>query len=411
MEKVRGKRPGVVGLGMIGGGIAESLIRSELTPVVFDICAERVHAFAGRAVLAKSAAEVAAQSDVVMVCVVNASQAGTVICGDGGLLAAKHSGLIICRVSTLSRRDVLALNTICESEGVYLLDCGVSPGYLAAQNGMAAMVGGPSDIVESAHEIIEGWAKKLIYCGEIGAGMAVKLARNVFTFGCWRVGKEAQELVESSGGSAVTLLDAITVSDPDGTLPLNKLRRASEEGRLPRDVAEKNFVLMQKDLAAAFDLASETGVAMPASLAAMEYACDTLDYVNETEDVRGRGVQTAERVYGGGMGERLALRTDSIYTAETLDRVFAKVWYRPSLAISAKRLLVMGVAAAQGRGDLIKIQLLGALRRGELTEEQIDDLVLLLSYYVGWCNAGNVAQGASEAVTAFRKERSNKHRT
>lgn len=70
----------------------------------------------------------------------------------------------------------------------------------------------------------------------------------------------------------------------------------------------------------------------------------------------------------------------------------------------------MGVAAAQGRGDLIKIQMLGALRRGELTEAQIDDLVLLLSYYVGWCNAGSVAQGAAEAVAAFKREGSNEYK-
>ncbi len=409
MANVKG-RAGVVGLGMIGGGIAESLIRSGFVPVVGDICAERMQAFAGRAVLAKSAAEVAAQSDVVMVCVVNALQARAVICGEEGLLSSKHSGLIVCLVSTLSRREVLELNAVCEGAGVHLLDCGVSPGYLAAQNGMAAMVGGSADAVECARAVIEGWAKKLIYCGEIGAGMAVKLARNVFTFGCWRVGKEAQALVESAGGSAATLLDAITTSDPDGALPLNKLRRASEEGKLPKDAAEKNYMLMQKDLAAAFDLASERGVAMPASLAAMEYARDTLDYDRETEDVRERGIQTAECVYGGGMGERLATRTDSVYAAETLDRVFAEVWHRPSLAVSAKRLIVMGVAAAQGRGDLIKIQMLGALRRGELTEAQIDDLVLLLSYYVGWCNAGSVAQGAAEAVAAFKREGSNEYK-
>ena len=193
MANVKG-RAGVVGLGMIGGGIAESLIRCGFVPVVGDICAERMQAFAGRAVLAKSAAEVAAQSDVVMVCVVNALQARAVICGEEGLLSSKHSGLIVCLVSTLSRREVLELNAVCEGAGVHLLDCGVSPGYLAAQNGMAAMVGGSADAVECARAVIEGWAKKLIYCGEIGAGMAVKLARNVFTFGCWR-GRQCGDVI------------------------------------------------------------------------------------------------------------------------------------------------------------------------------------------------------------------------
>lgn len=397
-------RAGVVGLGMIGGGIAESLLTSGYLPAVYDVRRESMEPFAGRARLASSAKEVAALSEVVMICVVNAAQAESVLTGGDGVLSAGKRGLIVCLVSTVSRRDVLRLGALCEEAGASLIDCGVSPGYLAARNGMIAMAGGGDEALERAESVLSGWSKEVIRCGGAGAGMAVKLARNVFTFGCWRVAKEAQHLVEASGGDPHKLLRAIEASDPEGELPLDKLRRAGKDGKIPPEVAEKNYPLMVKDLDAALDLAEETDVSMPAALAAREFAEDTLDFPRPEEDASARGIAAADRVYRG-MGAHLASRAENAYVGETLKNVFGGVWSRGGLSLSSRRLLVMGVAAAQGRADLIRMQALGALQNGELTESALQEAVLQLSYYAGWCNGGAVARGVSEAIAAFHRER------
>ena len=117
--------------------------------------------FAGRARLASSAKEVAALSEVVMICVVNAAQAESVLTGGDGVLSAGKRGLIVCLVSTVSRRDVLRLGALCEEAGASLVDCGVSPGYLAARNGMIAMAGGGDEALERAESVLSGWSKEV----------------------------------------------------------------------------------------------------------------------------------------------------------------------------------------------------------------------------------------------------------
>src|SRR5688572_28797817 len=79
-------RAGVVGLGMIGGGVAVSLVRRGRIPAVYDIRSGAADSLAGVPHPLRSPAEVAKASDVVMVAVVNAAQALDVICGPDGLL-------------------------------------------------------------------------------------------------------------------------------------------------------------------------------------------------------------------------------------------------------------------------------------------------------------------------------------
>ncbi|MGO4760840.1 NAD(P)-binding domain-containing protein, partial [Streptomyces sp. 2MCAF27] len=85
-------RAGVVGLGMIGGGVAVSLARRGRVPAVCDIRPDAATRLAGVPEVLGSPAEVARDSDVVMVAVVDAEQAREVIGGEKGLLSAAHPG-------------------------------------------------------------------------------------------------------------------------------------------------------------------------------------------------------------------------------------------------------------------------------------------------------------------------------
>jgi len=88
----------------------------------------------------------------------------------------------------------------------------------------------------------------------------------------------------------------------------------------------------------------------------------------------------------------------------TTDHLFPEVWGRSALSIRDRRLLTMGVTGALGRADLVELQLLGALKAGELDEEQIGELVLHLAYYAGWPCATAFHDGAKRAVEKFRAE-------
>jgi len=180
--KARKLRAGVIGLGMIGGGIAVSLAKSGMVPTVYDIRKDAAETLEGVPSCVSSPLEVARQSDVVMVCVVNDAQAYAVLEGDQGLLAGAHDNLTVCMISTMSLGNVRKMHELCSSYGVSFMDCGVTPGNLAATHGMIAMVGADEDVASFAEPVIKGWAKNMIHCGPIGAGMATKLARNIVTY-------------------------------------------------------------------------------------------------------------------------------------------------------------------------------------------------------------------------------------
>lgn len=400
-------KAGVIGLGMIGGGIAVSLARSGRVPAVYDIYPEAAEKLKGVPKPLSSPAEVAEVSDVVMVCVVNADQARQVITGPRGLLEGSHTNLVVCLVSTIALPVVKELADECAKHGASLIDCGVTPGDKAAENGMVAIVGGEADIVHRAIPILEDWSKKVVHCGPVGAGMATKIARNVITFGGWRVVKEAQRLAQAAGVNPMKLVDVIETSDPEGATLLSKLKQLDSNGILSKVSAEKTAPFVVKDLEAAAELAQTLGVSMPSTDVVRGYALDTLDLSEqsppiESEDARERGAKMADTVYGYGIGTRLAQREPgNLFNDETIEQLFANIWTRPGLSIRDRRLLVIGVTAAiGGRPDLIKIQALGGLANKEFTAEQLDEMVLHLTYYVGWCNASAVAAGISDAITA-----------
>jgi 3-hydroxyisobutyrate dehydrogenase-like beta-hydroxyacid dehydrogenase len=260
-------RAGVVGIGTIGGGVAVSLARRGRTPVVYDIRPEAAEQLDGVPGLAGSSAEVARQADVVFVAVVDADQARQVVSGEHGLLEGAHPGLIIVLLSTVSVPVVHELAQLARKHAVDFIDCGVTPGNLAATNGMVAIVGGDDQVVRRAMPVLEDFAKRVVYCGQLGAGMATKIARNVITYGSWRAVFEATQLAERSGVEVSKLAEVIEASDPEGATLLLMLHLRGTSGPA-EDVELASHlrhvdVLMDKDLAAAEGLAEQLALSVP----------------------------------------------------------------------------------------------------------------------------------------------------
>lgn len=217
-------RAGVIGLGMIGGGVAVSLARRGRIPTVYDIRPTAADRLAGVPPVVSSAAEVAESSDVVFVAVVDADQARDVLAGAQGVLDGARPGLTVVLLSTVAVPVVHELATLCEGKGVKLLDCGVTPGDKAADNGLVAIIGGDQAVVDAVRPVLDDFAKKVVHCGPLGSGMATKIARNVITYGCWTAVNEASNLVRAAGVDPAALIDVIDSADPDGATLLSWLR-------------------------------------------------------------------------------------------------------------------------------------------------------------------------------------------
>jgi 4-carboxymuconolactone decarboxylase len=91
------------------------------------------------------------------------------------------------------------------------------------------------------------------------------------------------------------------------------------------------------------------------------------------------------------------------YVDVTVDHLFGAIWTREALGLRDRRMATIGVLAAQNLPGLLEVQFDAALERGELTEEQLRELVLHLTHYIGWPLSTGMS-GAAEKVIARRRK-------
>jgi 3-hydroxyisobutyrate dehydrogenase-like beta-hydroxyacid dehydrogenase len=244
-------RVGVIGLGMIGGGIAQCYARHNWPLSVYDIRPDASAGLPGVPPVLESPAEVARRSDVIIVAVVDADQVRTVLNGPAGVFAGAQPGAAVLIASTIA---VSVIREIAEA---------------AKKHGL----------IDSIRPTLAPFSPLVQRMGPTGAGMAAKIARNVITYSVWQVVYEAGLLAETAGVDLPKLIEAVRASDPQGHLATQfLLRRGTVAPIAQEDVAElgrANYVskLMRKDLEAALALADELGVDLsiaPIALAGME---------------------------------------------------------------------------------------------------------------------------------------------
>ena len=101
----------------------------------------------------------------------------------------------------------------------------------------------------------------------------------------------------------------------------------------------------------------------------------------EPQDRRAAGIAKMQEVYG------FSVDPDTLpgrYAAMTVDHLFGTVWTSDELDLRQRRLLTIGVLAALDKSDLLEIQFDAALERDELTPDQVREVVVHLTHYIGW---------------------------
>ena len=121
-----------------------------------------------------------------------------------------------------------------------------------------------------------------------------------------------------------------------------------------------------------------------------------------------RGVEMIRDVYAGDV---IDLPEHTIPFNDVMMRtLFAEVWARTDLLdIRSRRLLIMGVIAANGHLDTWKIQARAALKRGELTPAELRETLVMLAPYAGYPNLAGFAGGCEEVIGKWEAEGRPRH--
>ena len=168
-------RVAVIGLGRMGGPIADHVIAAGHDVTVFDVSPE---AMAPRleagARACSSPAEAADGARFVDIIVFDDAQTVEVVDGPDGVLRSLEPGATICVHTTVTLDTIHDLASRAEAGGVTLLDAGISGGEEGAKSGtLLTMVGGAADAVDAARPVLEAFSKEVIHPGPLGAGMAL----------------------------------------------------------------------------------------------------------------------------------------------------------------------------------------------------------------------------------------------
>ncbi len=175
----------IIGLGSMGMGVAQSLLRAGLVTSGYDPAETSLARFGeagGRP--ASDAAEAARDADAVVVVVVNAAQTESVLFGDAagaGAVSAMRPGGVVLSSATMAPLDARRLAQRCDAAGVHYLDAPISGGPARAASGdLTVMASGSPAAFARAEPVLAAVAKTVYRLGdEPGVGASFKMVNQL----------------------------------------------------------------------------------------------------------------------------------------------------------------------------------------------------------------------------------------
>jgi 3-hydroxyisobutyrate dehydrogenase-like beta-hydroxyacid dehydrogenase len=195
-------RIGFVGVGLMGHGMAKCLVEKGFP---LSVLGHRnrgpvVDLIARGASEAGSAADLAASSDIVFLCVTGAPQVEAILRGPSGLLAGAKPGLHIVDCSTSEPTLTQALAAELAPMGIAFCDAPLGGTPVQAETGtLTAMVGADDAAFAVIEPAVAAFASRIVRVGAPGAGHTMKLINNFLSLGYGALYAEALAIAAKAG--------------------------------------------------------------------------------------------------------------------------------------------------------------------------------------------------------------------
>lgn len=251
-----------IGLGAIGTPMARH-VAAGTALAVWNRTAEKAATFATDtgARRAESPAEAARGVEFLITCLPTSKEVEQVLFGDSGAAASLRSGAMVIDCTSgdpaTSRRIAARL----DAAGIAFVDAPVSGGVAGAVAGkLTVMVGGPAEAFERARPILELFAGKIVHCGAVGTGDAVKAINNaLLAVHVWSTA-EGLAALSKLGVDPAVALDVINSSSGRSNASMNLFPERVLNRSFPRTF---KLALLDKDVGIAAGVAEETGTPAP----------------------------------------------------------------------------------------------------------------------------------------------------
>ena len=257
---------GVIGLGVMGTGIARSLERAGFRLRLHNREAARAESLRSSAALPASLREVGQRCRVVVLSLPDTAAVESVLWSADGLASSLEAGSCIIDTSTISGLATRRFAADLGARDIAFLDAPVSGGEKAAASGsLSCMVGGDEAAFKACSAVFGALARNTVYMGRAGNGQITKACNQVAVSGALLGVAEALALANRQG-VAPKLVREVLLGGAAASFSLDKHGQRIIDGDFAPGF---RAVLMRKDLRLALDVGQDGGHSMPtAALAA-----------------------------------------------------------------------------------------------------------------------------------------------
>ncbi|MDC9720907.1 MAG: NAD(P)-dependent oxidoreductase [Gammaproteobacteria bacterium] len=274
---------GIVGLGNMGSGMAQTLLRHGYKVFGVDLGAEQQQAARALGVnVVADAAALCRQTSVILLSLPMAKHVQAVIAGADGIMAHAQPNTLIIDTSTSEPEVTRSLSALLAPTSHQLLDCPVSGGPAGALAGtMVMLVGGEQDAYKRAAPYLDVLSSKVVYMGGSGNGHAAKLVNNLLC---------AAHLVTTAEAVALGTKAGLNAQDLIAGLNAGSGRSAISEVNFPLWVLNDEFNsgftmgLMRKDVGLAKNMIADLGMTLCMSEQVAQVWADSEDNLAADRD-------------------------------------------------------------------------------------------------------------------------------
>ena len=259
----------VIGLGSMGLGMAQSLLRAGHAVSGFDVTPTATATLSiagGRA--ASSPADAATGAQIVAVVVVNAAQTETVLFGADGIVPVMAPGGVIISCATMAPAAAKAFGQRCADHGLLYLDAPMSGGAARAGSGeLTFMASGTPEAFAAARPALDAMAGKVYELGdEAGIGASFKIVNQLLAGVHIAAACEAITFASKLGLDIAKVYEVITASAGNSWMFENRVPHI-----LDGDYAPKSAVnIFTKDLGIVSDIGRAETFPLPIAASALQ---------------------------------------------------------------------------------------------------------------------------------------------
>ena len=171
---------GFIGLGNVGGKLANNLFKNGFDLIVRDLNKSLTEDFESKGVkIAKSPKELTKEVDLIITCLPSPSSCSEVMESEEGVIKGLTKNKIWLEMSTTDESEVKRIGKLVKAKEAIPLDAPVTGGcHLAATGNIAIFVGGERTAFEKVLPVLTVMGRKVLHTGELGSASVLKVITN-----------------------------------------------------------------------------------------------------------------------------------------------------------------------------------------------------------------------------------------